>query len=110
MRNGADAKSWPQVTLCNFRFASNWPVLLESERLLETARATVLLIKIGDFSEKAKTCPKHRAQLSCCLKLASKHSAQPPFCFKLGRIVRKLKPVRNSVHNCPVNQNWCLLL
>ena len=51
MRNGADAGSWPQVTLCNFRFASNWPVLLESERLLETARATVLLIKTGDLSK-----------------------------------------------------------
>ena len=49
MRNGGDARSCPQVTLCNFRFASNWPALLESERLSETARATVLLIKIGDF-------------------------------------------------------------
>ena len=99
MRNGADARSWPQVTLCDFRVASNWPILLESERLLETARATVLLIKISDFSKKAKTCPKHRAQLSCCLKLALRHTAQPPFCLKLARIVRKPRLVKNAVHN-----------
>ena len=99
MRNGADARSWPQDTLCIFRFASNSPIFLESERLWETARATVLLIKIGDFSEKAKTCPKHSAQLSCSLKLASKHTAQPPFCFKLARIVRKPRLVKKAVNN-----------
>ena len=106
MRNGADARSWPQVTLCNFRVASNWPLLLESERLLETARETVLLIKIGDFSEKAKTSPKHRVQLSCCLKLASKHSAQLSFCLKWVTFYIKLNLVQNIVRNPAVAQNW----
>ena len=35
--------------------------------------------------------------MSCFLKFASKHSAEPSFCLKLARIVRKLKVVRNSV-------------
>ena len=106
MRNGALVRNWPQVTLCNFGFPLNWPVLLESYRLWETLRATVLIIKIGDVCLKAKTCPKHRAKLSCCSKLASKHSAERSFCFKLARIVRKPKLVKNAVHNFPVAQNW----
>ena len=55
---------------------------------------------------KAKSCEKHRAQYSCCSKFASKHSSQPSFCFKLARIVRKPKPVKNAVHNFPVARNW----
>ena len=30
MRNGAVARNWPQVTLCNCRFPTNWRVLVES--------------------------------------------------------------------------------
>ena len=65
---------------------------------------------MGDISYKAKTSPKHRAQPCCCSKLAPSQTAQLSFCFKLARIVRKLKPVRNCMRNCPVNQNWWLFL
>ena len=97
--------------------------------------ATVVLLEIGDISKKAKTCPKHRAQpcccsklasthtaqlsfcfklacakhraqLFCCSKFASKHSAQPSFCLKLARIVRKPKPVKNAVHKFPFARYW----
>ena len=62
------------------------------------------------FAVLDKTWKKQRAQPCCCSKLATSQTAQLSFCFRLGCIVRKLKPVRNSVRNCPVKQNWCLLL
>ena len=105
VRNSAVARNWPQVRLRNCRFAPNWNVLLGTLSLWETACATVLLIELDAFCEKAKTCQKHRAQLCCCSKLASKHSAQLSFCFKLTRIVGKPKPVKNAVHNFPVSLN-----
>ena len=108
MRNSAVARNWPQVRLRNCRFAPNWAVLLGSLRLWETASATVLLIEIDASCEKAKTCPKHRTQLSCCWKLASKHSAHLLFCFKLTRIVGKPKPVKDAVQklSCISNFAW----
>ena len=53
-----------------------------------------------------KTCKKQRAQRCSCSKLASSHTVQLWFSFKLARIVRKLTPVRNFASNCPDNQNW----
>ena len=38
--------------------------------------------------------------------MASKHSAQLSFCFKLAPIVTKPKLVKNAVHNFPVARNW----
>ena len=62
------------------------------------------------FAVLDKTCKKKRTQPCCCSKLPLSQTAQLSFCSKLGRIVRKVKPVRNCVRNCPVNWNWCLLL
>ena len=59
-----------------------------------------------------KSCGKNSvqlwfsAQLSCCSKLASKHSAQLSCCLKVVTFVKKLKLVQNTVHNCPVARNW----
>ena len=107
VRNHAVARNWPQVRLCNCRFASNWTVLLGRKSLYETACATVLFIEIGSFCYKAKTCPKNRAQLSCCSNLASKHSTQLSFCFKLARIVRKPKPVKKAAQNFRAQRSCC---
>ena len=74
----------------NCPVAPNWP---------KSHFATVVLLKMGDSSYKAKTCPKHRAQPCCCSKLAPSQTAQLSFCFKLARLVRKLKLVRNFVRN-----------
>ena len=118
MRNNAVARNWPQVTLRNCRFAPNWAVLWRSQILCKTPCTTFLLLKIGpkshcatvvflemgDISQKAKTCPKHRAQQCCCSQLAPSQTAYLWFWSKLCRIVRKLKPVRTCVRSCPVNQ------
>ena len=77
---------------------------------VQTLCATVVLLQIGPFCKEAKACEKRRAQLSCCSKFAPSQTAQLSFCSKLGRIVRKLKPVGDCVRNCPVNSNWCLFL
>ena len=62
------------------------------------------------FAVLDKTCKTQRAQPCCCSQLASGRTVQLSFCFKLARIVRKQKPVRNCVRNFPFNQNWWLLL
>ena len=62
------------------------------------------------FAILDKTCKKRRAQRCWCSKLASSHTVQLSFRFKLARIVRKRTPVRNCARNCPVNQNWWLWL
>ena len=95
VRNRAVYRNWPQITLPNQRFASTWRLLY-------------------------KTCPEHRAQLSCILnlatfvkklnfaqnkerncpvapKLASKHSAQLSFRSRLATFVKKIKPVQKTV-------------
>ena len=41
-----------------------------------THLATVVFLQIGPYYSEGKACEKHPAQLSCCSKLASKHSAQ----------------------------------
>ena len=110
MRNRAVARNWPQVTLRHCRFPCNWISLLGKWSLWETPCGTVLLIEIGAFCYKAKTSPKHRAELSCCSKLASKHSAQLSFCFKLARKVMKPKPVKNAVQNFRSQRFCCLKL
>ena len=76
---------------------------------VKTLCATVVLLQIGPYCYEAKACEKRRAQLSCCSKLAPSQTAQKSFCSKFGRIVRKLRPVRKCVRNCPVNRNSCLL-
>ena len=134
MHNCPVARNLRQNTLRNWRFAWTWRLLLTIYNLSRTPCATVLLLKIplktlcttvvlfkiGDFCEKAKPCAKQSAQLSYCSKLASKHSAQVSFCFKLGSkhsakltfclklvsIVKNLKFVQNTVHNCPVSSSW----
>ena len=58
------------------------------------------------FAVLDKTCKKQRSQPYCCSKLASNHSGQLLFCFKLARIVRNVKLVWNTVRNCPVARNW----
>ena len=69
---------------------------------VKTLCATVDLLELGVFFYQAKTCPKHCAQLSCCLKLGSKPSAQLTFCLKLATFVKKLKFVQNTVRNSAV--------
>ena len=81
------AQNLRQNALHNCRLPCNKRYFIQSLNLTKTECATLLLLKI---------CPSQTAQLS--------------FCFKLARIVRKLKPVRNCMRNCPVNQNWCRLL
>ena len=56
---------------------------------LKSLCATVVLLQIGPYCSEGKACVKHRAQLSCCSKLASKHSAQLSFCSKLAFFVEK---------------------
>ena len=58
------------------------------------------------FAVVDKTCGKQRVQLCCCSKLAPNHTPQLSFCFKLARIVKKLKLVPSTLRNCPVAQNW----
>ena len=83
VRNCPAAQNWGQNTLPNCPFASNKPVLLGSQRLW-----------------------KGRAQLSCISKFAPNYTAQLLFSFKLARILRKLKLVRNSVRNSFLARNW----
>ena len=66
---------------------------------VKTLCANVVLLQINPYCWEAKACEKRRAQLSCISKFASNHTAQLLFCFKLVRIVRNLKLVRNSVRN-----------
>ena len=54
------------------------------------------------FAVLGKTSAKERAELCCCLKLATNDTLQLSFCFKLARIVRKPKLVQQTVRNCPV--------
>ena len=54
------------------------------------------------FPVLGETSAKERAQLHCCLKLASNHTLQLWFCFKLARIVKKVKLVQETVRNGPV--------
>ena len=55
-----------------------------------------------DFCLKAKTCPKHRAQLSCRSKFASKHSAQLSFYLNLATFFKRLELLLNNLRNRPV--------
>ena len=110
--------------VCNCPVNSNWCLLLQSKMLCKTPCGIVLLLKICvktlcatfvlleicDILYKALTCPKHRPQPCCCSKLASSQTVQQSFCLKLARIVKKVRPLRNCVRNCLVNQKWCLLL
>ena len=73
---------------------------------LKTLCATVFLFEIGHFCWKAKTCPKHRAQHSCCSKLASIHSAQLWIRLKLASFVNKQELVKNTVRYCPVAEKY----
>ena len=78
---------------------------------IETLCATWFSFKCAPFVKKRqkklklfkavvdKTCKRQRARPCCCLKLAPNHTAQLSFCFKLARIVTKVKFVRNSVRN-----------
>ena len=54
------------------------------------------------FAVSGKTSAKQRGQLYCCLKLAPNDTLQLSFCFKLARIVKKLKLVQETKRNCPV--------
>ena len=54
---------------------------------LKSLCASVVFLQIGPKCSEGKACVKHRAQLSCCLKLASKHSAKLSFCSKLATFV-----------------------
>ena len=54
------------------------------------------------FAVLGETSAKERAQLYCCLKLASNHTLQLWFCFKLARNVKKVKLVQENVRNGPV--------
>ena len=57
---------------------------------LRSHLATVVLLQIGPYCSEGKACEKHRAQLSCCSKLASKHSAQLSLFLKSVTFFRKL--------------------
>ena len=54
------------------------------------------------FAVLGESSAKERAQLYCCLKLAPNHTWQLSFCFKLARIVKKVKLVQETVRNDPV--------
>ena len=54
------------------------------------------------FAVLGESSAKERAQLYCCLKLAPNHTWQLSFCFKLARIVKKVKLVQETVRNGPV--------
>ena len=82
MHNCPVARNWRQNTLRNFRSSWNLWLLL-----------------------KSKNWPKHRAQLSSCLKLASKHSEKLSLFLKLATLLKKLNLVQNTVRNCPVSWN-----
>ena len=73
---------------------------------VKTLCGVVDFLEIGDFCYKANTCQKQRAQLSCCSKLALKHSVQLSFCLKLATFVKKVKLVKNTVRNRPVAWKW----
>ena len=62
----------------------NWFVAPNYTR--QTTLRNCKLSKVCSSNEKAKLCAKDNAQLS--------------------RIVRKLKPVPNTVRHCPVARNW----
>ena len=68
------------------------------ERGLATFNLPKLICVVNNIQEIRfavldKTCKKQRAQPYSCSKLASNHSAQLSFCFKLARIVWKVKLV-----------------
>ena len=120
MRKCPVAQNWRENTLRTFRFAWAWGLLITSYNLSKTLCATVLspeigvktlcarlhFLELGVFWWHAKTCPKHRAQLSCCPKVASKHCAQLSFFLNLATFVKRLKLVEKTVRNCPVSRNW----
>ena len=54
------------------------------------------------FAVLGKTSAKQRGQLYCCFKLAPNDTLQLSFCFKLARIVKKLKFVLETERNYPV--------
>ena len=56
---------------------------------LKSDCTTFVLLQIGPYCSEGKACVQQRAQLSCCSKLASKHSAQLSFCSKLATFVEK---------------------
>ena len=72
----------------------------------QNALRNCLFLENGPFSLKAKICPRHRAQHSCCSKLASKLSAKLSLCLKLVSFVKRLKLVQNPFRNFPVAANW----
>ena len=132
LRNCRFAWNWPVL----LRSPYLWKTLCKTFLLLEIAPNHTAKLS---FCLEGKVWGKHRAQLSFCSKLAPSHNAQLSFCLKWAtfliklklvqntvrnravsrnwpqvrlrnyRIVRKVKPVRNCMGNCPVNQNWCLL-
>ena len=54
------------------------------------------------FAVLGKTSAKQRGQLYCCFKLAPNDTLQLSLCFKLARIVKKLKFVLETERNYPV--------
>ena len=94
VRNCPVARIWRQNTLRNCRFPSNWRLSLTCPE------------NLAQLSCCLKLPSKHRAQLWFCLKLASKHSAQLTFFLKLAAFVLKLKFVQNTVCNRPFAYNW----
>ena len=91
-------------------------VLLETG--IETLCATWFGLKCAPFVKKRqktlklfkavvdKTCKRQRARPCCCLKLAPNHTAQLSFCFKLARIVTKVKFEKNTMRIFPFARNW----
>ena len=85
---------------------------------IETLCATWFCLKCAPFVKKRqktlklfkavvdKTCKRQRARPCCCLKLAPNHTAQLSFCFKLARIVTKVKFEKNTMRIFPVARNW----
>ena len=81
------------------------------ERGLATVNLNKLVCVVNNIQEIQfavldKPCKKQSAQPCCCSKLARNHTAQLSFCFKLARIIRKQKLVKNTVRNWPVAKNW----
>ena len=58
---------------------------------VQTLCGNVVVLEIGDFCLKAKTCSKPVAQRFICWKLASKHPAQLSFRSRLAK--RQLRRV-----------------
>ena len=92
---------WFCVKLASKRFAQLW-FFLKCAPFVNNRRKTLKLCK----AVLDKTCNKQRAQPRCCSKLAPSHTTQLSFCFKLARIVTKVKLEKNTVRIFPVTQNW----